>query len=1027
MQKPPKAIESLIESIIEETTGLDITAQLGALGYPKSPRLADVLQKLTKTFCTDRASIELFSSIVIDFLNAPHPEGALINLSRYADIVGAPNVLLITLAQAGPLREILATTFGSSQYMADIVIRNPGYLYWLIEKQTWDQEESLTFFETELEREIAYFRTKKGKLNAVRRYHRMALLRIGVQDLLGQQSIESTSERLSHLADAIVNTVLEILWRDLIQHPLEQQTDSGQARRRRKLSNDSDSKVLPRPNTGFSVLALGKLGGRELNYSSDIDLIYLCADADDDVLAFYRTLSQSLTGALTEVTEEGYLYRIDLRLRPDGSSGPLVNSMTSMRIYYENRGKPWEFQAMLKARVIAGDRQLGETFLENISGLIYNPSLPYSPVEDIARMRVRIQENIPARERPFNIKLMEGGIRDIEFIVQTLQLLHGAGHPELRAPGTLDALDRAAKQRLLKKKEAKTLADAYRFLRLVEHRLQMMHQIKTHTVPESPQEVALLAARVSNGPLGSYAYAEFIDALTKHLKNVRILSESFFAEGSQDASSLLLLPETDAEALQMLESCGIADPERAIKVIHTMAYGSFPRLLDRNTRAAFADLLPHLLDVVSTTGDPGLTLTNVSRIAAAGRSEYALYKFLRESDGARALVVALAGVSSRLTDYLCSRIETLDALLVDPEDLIRASLDHQPVWEGFKRLDKKSMTDKDIVIGSLQKELRQALDRLHLASFLVDFEARSFPDRLAASRASFAKRSIADAFDSAFEEETQAALFAMGSFGVGEPRYGSDADLLVVSNVEDTEAITRNVQTINRVFTEGRIFKLDFRLRGEGANAPLVQDLQFYDNYFKNRMSLWERIAFSKCALWWGDQKIAHSFLGVLEGELTTPFAKNEIEPLLLMRRKLDVLGQKTGLTWETKRSPGGRYDIEYLCGIGIAKIAAAARFPFTAFTGERLDMLKEAGMLDKDESTVCKEALEFYSKLEYILELQGFAIPQSDERERYLESYVERTFDYLGFPLRVGIRDEIRSVKRAVRSIFERFIEKVA
>ena len=999
---------SLAQSILHGTANFDTAARLRAMGYPKSEELAKSFEKLALKLCADPPGLELFPMVIQDFLASPSPEGALLNLLRYMEITGSPRVLVATLAQAGPIREILAIIFGSSQYMADIVIRNPGYLYWLIEKHTWEEDETAPYFENELRREIANFRTLTGRLNAVRRFHRKALLRIGVADLLGQTSIETTTERLSNLADAIAALVLEIARDQLCQ----------------KTGGETPQ---PAAGGGFVILALGKLGGRELNYSSDIDLIYLCRDADDAMLSFYRSLAQAVTEALAEVSEEGYLYRVDLRLRPDGVSGPVVNTLTSMRIYYENRGKPWEFQAMLKARSIAGDLELGDSFLKSIANLVFNPSLPYSPVEDIANMRQRIHENIPIHERPLNIKLMEGGVRDIEFIVQTLQLLHGSTHPDIRRPGTLAALDRILEHKLLRKKEAASLADAYRFLRLVEHRLQMMHQIKTHTVPQSPREIELLAARASKGPLGSFNHAQFIDKLSKHLNNVRILSESFFTVQKQEVHSLLfLMPETNPEANRILEQCGVLEPENAIKVIHTMAYGSFPRLLDRNIRKAFADLLPRLLESVSLTGDPGLTLTNIARITSAGKSEYTFYKLLRESNGARSLVSALAGVSSRLTGNLCSRIETLDPLLTSPEDLIQSSLAEPAAWGEIKdklaspgRLDERA-------IESLQKKHKQIIDWLHLGAFLADYEAASFPFSLSRARASLAKRLLANAFEQTVGDLLPAALFTMGSFGTAEPRYDSDVDLLVVSDVENPELITRIIQTINRVFAEGRIFKLDFRLRGEGANAPLVQNIDFYRNYFNSRMSIWERIAFSKFSFWWGAPKIAAEINHTLAAILARPFSTTELESLKLMRKKLESLAMKVRDTWETKRSPGGRYDVEYLCGIGTPLAADQDDFPFEAGTAERLELLAGAGLITAEDRDACTEALTMFTRLEYILELQGYSCPQSDERESYLERYVTKTMEFLGCPLRAGIKKEIQSAKHSVRGVFDRFLDRL-
>jgi len=457
-----------------------------------------------------------------------------------------------------------------------------------------------------------------------------------------------------------------------------------------------------------------------------------------------------------------------------------------------------------------------------------------------------------------------------------------------------------------------------------------------------------------------------------------------------------------------------------------MAYGSFPRLLDRNIREAFAGLLPGLLETVSRTGDPGLTLTNVARITSAGKSEYTFYTLLRESEGARALVSAIAGVSSRLTGNLCSRIEILDALLLDSGELIHGSLTELPAWGAVKdKLPARGRID-DTVIEALQKKHKQIVDRLHLGAFLADFQAGSFPGILTHSRTSLAKHLITNAFEQTIGATIPAALFTMGSFSAAEPRYDSDADLLVISDVENTELITRIVQAINWVFSEGRIFKLDFRLRGEGANAPLVQDLNFYKNYFQSRMSIWERIAFSKFSFWWGTRNIADEIQHTLKAILAEPFSKTEIESLLLMRKKLEALATKTQETWETKRSPGGRYDVEYLCGIGIPLVATQDDYPFEAGTEDRLKLLEKAGLISADDCDACCRALAIFTRLEYILELQGYSYPQSDERESYLENYVTKTMEFLGCPLEGGIKAEIQSAKRSVRAVFNRFIDRL-
>jgi glutamate-ammonia-ligase adenylyltransferase len=412
MKRSRKSIRQAMLALIAEIVGQHdhpgLSARLGEMGFPTTGNAAELLKSITTRLGGEALANERLAIVLLDMLESPYPDGALLNFLRYIDTSGTPSVFLSTVAGGKPVREILATVFGASQYMSDIIIRNPGYLYWLIEKQTWERRETKDSYLAELMADAANFQTIDGKLNAARRLQRRALLKIGVQDLLGLHAVEETALALSHLAEAIAEGVLGMLWDSL------------------------PALKAVGPATGFAVLALGKLGGEELNYSSDIDLIYICKDAEDETIASYHELARKFTTAISEVTAEGYLYRVDLRLRPDGDVGPLVSPLAALMVYYENRGRPWEFQAMLKARVIAGDHSLGKRFLEDVSALAFSPTLSYSPVDAIAVMRRRIQESISTRDRTFNIKLMEGGIRDIEFIVQMLQLLHGSNQPDLR-------------------------------------------------------------------------------------------------------------------------------------------------------------------------------------------------------------------------------------------------------------------------------------------------------------------------------------------------------------------------------------------------------------------------------------------------------------------------------------------------------------------------------------------------------------------------------------------------------------------
>ncbi len=971
-----------------------LEARLGECGFDGTVAVATAVRAACARMLANGASDKDAVEILEACLRSASPDAAVRNLERYLENT-SPSVFVRTMLAARPVLHLVTTVLGTSQHLADILIRQPGFVYWLMEQRTWDAPDDVASYQEWLEREVEPFRSVEAKFNAVRRTHRQALLKIGALDLVGAATVEEVTRRLSDLADACTRVVLEIVYDEL-----------------------AVDDTHPR---GLAVIAMGKLGGRELNYSSDIDLVFASDDADEDTLAFYTKVARRVTDALNALTEEGYLYRVDLRLRPDGKAGPLVNSESALRVYYENRGRPWEFQALLKARTIAGDADVGARVLGMLSKLIYNPALPYSPLEAVGAMRDQIKENLSHSERGFNIKLMAGGIRDIEFVAQAIQLMHGAQRVDLRTPTTLVALALIRKAQLLKPWDVDNLTAAYRFFRLVEHRLQMMHQFQTHTLPDSDAEVVLLARRVSTGPLGSYTTESFVETLSKHLNNVRTFADSFFAgEPVHPHSVLLMLPEDHERAVSVLQQYHIRDVPRAMRTLHAMAYGSFPRFLDRGARAAFEALLPLLLEDVAATGDPDQTLVHVAQIAAAERSETAFYKMLVDSPPARQLIVAIGGMSSLLTRELCAQIGTLDALL-EHGDRVDETLTTIAEWERFSAQDAARRG-----VAAEERRLRQRewFERLRLRTF-AECARRNFgPGPHGATgelaRAAAARLHLIAALDEMVPEREHVAVFALGSYAVGEPRITSDVDLVVVADGVDLPDLTQRLQVVNQWFSDGRILKLDFRLRAEGASSPLVQDITFYEDYFTSRASLWERVAFAKCAAWWGGEDVRRRFQRMLRSFAARPFSKPEVAQLIDMRRKVESLAPRTFPEWDTKRAPGGRYDIEYLCAIGLAAGAKDRLDYFTMSTRERVSALADAGLATSEGAAALHDALDLFGLVEHFMDLQEMTHPASDERAEYLASYMDRTFEHLGAS-HGSMRARLVATKAAVRGLFER------
>ena len=975
--------------------------RLATCGFDNSTATAGSFRRA----CMRMLSADLSDAEVVVIIEAclvtPSPDAALINIERYLEIAGSPSVFLRTMLSAPPVLNLVTIVFGTSQHLSDILIRQPGLIYWLMEQATWDAPDTVESYEAWLANEASRFRSVEARFNAIRRAHRQALLKIGVIDLVSEASVEDVTRRLSALADACARVVLDVVFNDI-----------------------DPERALSR---ALSVIALGKLGGAELNYSSDIDLIFASSETDDETMTHYARVARRFTDAMSALTEEGYLYRVDLRLRPDGKAGPLVNSDTALLLYYEHRGRPWEFQALLKARPIAGDIALGTRLLEDLGKLIFNPALPYSPLETVGAMRDQIKDHASTQQRGYNIKLMAGGIRDIEFIAQALQIMHAPKHLDLRTPSTLTALARLRAHGFIKEWDADNLSSAYRFFRLVEHRLQMMHQLQTHTLPDSDEEIALLARRVSNGPLGAFTADTFIDTLSKHLNHVRALADSFFAgESVHPHSVLLMLPEDSERAMAVVRQYGIADVSRAIRTLHAMAYGSFPRLLDRRARAAFEDLLPLLLEEAATTGNPEQTLAHVAQIAAAEKSEASFYRMLVDSPSIRRQVMGIAGMSSMLTREVCAQIGVLDALIEDDGSTVESMLDNVPEWERFSAADVTARRGLTSAAAERQNRERMWFERLRLFTFAEclrnNFETGPHGATGELARARAAREHLSAAFEEMVAEKDRVAVFAFGSYATGEPRIHSDLDLIVVADGVDLPDLVTRVQVINQWFMDGRILKLDFRLRAEGASSPLVQDLAFYDDYFARRASLWERVAFAKCSCWWGGEKIRRQFQKRLRSFVVRDFQPAEVTLLASLRKRVESLAPKHFTEWDTKRSAGGRYDIEYLTAVGMAATCSDRLDYFTMSSRERVRALVQSGFLTKDDGDVLENALALFTLVEHFIELQEMTHPGSEAKAKQIEHIVLSALANTGRKTE-NAKQDLHAQKLAVRGIYSRLL----
>ncbi len=510
-----------------------VASMLSPYGFKETERADANLQAMAD----DPMARELLSDIVEDLLfclsRSAEPDQALNYLERFTKAAVNKIRFLSYLKENPRALELLAKIFGGSPFMSEILIRDPHYLYWVSDPEILYKNRKKRDLMRDLSIALKYLRTEEKKLDILRIFKRKEILLIGIRDLLRISDVEGTLASLSILAEVLIQKAYETC-------KLSMNREHKTPFRRKS----SDRKI----RAGFAVIGMGKLGGGELNFSSDVDLIYVCSSdregqsrnrsktgsASISKAEYFRHLAQKITRALSDVTDEGYLYRADLRLRPEGRTGNITNSLGRCRQYYALRGETWERIAMLKAWPVAGDRALGARFISMIRPFIFCRPFDGNAISEVRRIKERIDQKMSLRGLSRrNVKLGSGGIREIEFIVQSLQVSFGRRFPVIHKRNTLNALRALFKKLLLSEEEYSFLSAAYIFLRDVENKLQMVYDFQIHSFPSKEEELKACALRMGYRETGFRGAAQKL-LHDYHLHSGRvnkIFQDFFYSEG----------------------------------------------------------------------------------------------------------------------------------------------------------------------------------------------------------------------------------------------------------------------------------------------------------------------------------------------------------------------------------------------------------------------------------------------------------------------------------------------------------------
>ncbi|MFF1628259.1 bifunctional [glutamine synthetase] adenylyltransferase/[glutamine synthetase]-adenylyl-L-tyrosine phosphorylase [Streptomyces sp. NPDC058272] len=951
--------------------------------------------------------------VLLDALGATaDPDLALSGLVRLVEAQDghtAQRELLDTLIAAKPLRDRLLGVLGASAALADHLARHPSDWQELVTYEPQDLHPGVTEFERGL--------AAAADPVSLRVAYRRCLLSIAARDVCGTTDLAQTAAELADLATATLRAALAIA---------------------RGAAPDDAAQCR------LAVIAMGKCGGHELNYVSDVDVIFVAeavegADERKAVQAASR-LASHLMRICSETTVEGSIWPVDANLRPEGRNGPLVRTLSSHLAYYQRWAKTWEFQALLKARPVAGDLELGEEYVATLAPLVWHAAERENFVADVQKMRRRVVENIPAAEIERELKLGPGGLRDVEFAVQLLQLVHGRADTSLRSGTTLDALKALAAGGYVGRADAVQLDEAYRFLRSMEHRIQLYRLRRTHLVPEGDADLRRIGRSLG---LRSDPVAALNREWKRHAAVVRRLHEKLFYRPLLDAVAQLAPGESRLSAdaaRERLVALGYADPAAALRHLEALASGVTRKAAIQRT------LLPVLLGWFADSADPDAGLLNFRKVSdALGKTPW--YLRLLRDEGAAAENLARVLSAGRLAPDLLMRAPEAVALLGDGdggglEPRPRAHLEQEilagvgraaggeqavTAARGVRRRELFRTAAADIVASYGTEETPAVADQ----GALVDLVGGAVSDLTAATLAGTLRAVVRDGWGETLP--TRFAVIGMGRFGGHELGYGSDADVLFVHEPREGVAEREASQAANAVVSEMRRLLqipsadppllIDADLRPEGKSGPLVRTLKSYEAYYRRWSLVWESQALLRAEFVAGDADLGGRFIELVD-PLRYPaegLGEDAVREIRRLKARMETERMPRGAdpTLHTKLGRGGLSDVEWTVQLLQLRHGWVEPGLRTTRTREALAAACAAELISTEDAATLDEAWVLATRVRNaVMLVRGRAGDTFPSGARELAA-VGR---YLGYgPGHVGeLLDDYRRTTRRARAVVE-------
>jgi glutamate-ammonia-ligase adenylyltransferase len=969
----------------------------------------------------------------------PVPDMALNNLERFlANPRGAERLPHLLENRARTL-EILLQLFSTSQYFSDLLVLNPDYLGML--RVPLRRSPSQKEMQDQLQAEVDGAFEDSAVLRVFPRFRQQQILRIGTNDIIRDRPLEEITRDISRTADAAVTVALRTALRHIVGRFGEPYTSSGRPAR-------------------CVVLGFGKLGGEELNYSSDIDLMFVYDEEGSSRgkritnlsnEEFYGRVVGELVRLLSTHTDRGQAYRVDLRLRPEGHLGPLARSLASTLSYYDTLGRTWERQALIKVRPVAGDMELGEEFLRAIEPFVYRKYLSFAEINEIKAIKRRIEHKTSrAGVSDTEVKTGHGGIRDIEFTIQFLQLLNGGDLPEVRqrnTPAAMQALERVG---CLTAQEYHFLEDNYRFLRKTEHRLQLLFDLQTHRLPSGEDELRQLALRMGyrqdgrgrtpvNGqetPSTAADAAHADEPLTAFLRDYRektalnrkildhLLHQTFEGEAGQaePESDLILDPLPDPEVTRaVLAKYGFRDEQAGYHNLCQLAHESVPFLSQRRCRLFLASIAPQLLRALAETPDPDAALVNLENVSASLGAKAVLWELFSFNPPSLRLYVDLCAWSRFLSEILISNPgmidELLDSLVLNQPrssaelrdelaELCRNAADYDPILHSFQKKELLRIGVRDI-LGMESVEATAAA----LSDLAETILARIAELQYGPLEKKFGLPYLADG--SRVGQVSRYVLLGLGKLGGREMSYHSDLDLILIyegdgqtgppagatrferydrtSNIHFfTELAQRIIKSASVLGPHGRLYQVDMRLRPTGKSGSLVIPLTEFQRYYaEGEAQLWERQALTRARVVHGDAEFGREVMAVAaQAAFGVPWKAAYARDIQEMRERLEASRGDRDL----KRGFGGIVDVEFLVQLLQLRYGLDQPELRKPNTRDALHAARDAGLLSPTEFETIQNGYDFLRRIQNRLRIvHNRSLDELPETPEEMEKFARR------------------------------------